>query len=48
MSDIFYILNIPEKFYYHVIIVKLSIVTLVTSDGRIGDFLLLIDLYGND
>ena len=32
MSDIFYILSIPEIFYYYVIIVKSSLVTLVTSD----------------
>ena len=32
MSDIFDIINIPEIFYYHVIIVTSSLVTLVTSD----------------
>ena len=31
-SDIFYILNIPEIFYYHVIIVMSSLDTLVMSD----------------
>ena len=32
MSDIFWIINIPEMFYYHVVTLTSSLVTLVTSD----------------
>ena len=36
MCDVFYILSTPEIFYYHAIIVKASLVTLVTCAYAVG------------